>query len=155
MDIKNYQSLITNLPVRQQCFSTKRTTWRSAEKEIGWLESVNYKLFDNAEILRISRQDVFYSKLFYFAELSFDGNPCLILDERLFNVFRDKTYSQFDRLSGINRAAAEKGRYLDYLKVMKEVSLEIGATGEQLELFLFTFGNQLKQAEMLTKELVS
>ena len=59
MDIKNYQTLITHLPVRQQCFSTKRATWRPAEKEIGWLESLNDKLFDNAETLRINRQDVF------------------------------------------------------------------------------------------------
>ena len=220
MDIKNYQTLITHLPVRQQCFSTKRATWRPAEKEIGWLESLNDKLFDNAETLRINRQDVFdttdirekilktiywgyprnmrgnhfvdllddiekiektidylrsienlgrvhlekaqanfksvtgigistYSKLLYFADLSFDGNPSLILDERLFNVFRNKTYLQFDRLSGINRAASEKGRYLDYLEVMKAVSLEIGVTGEQLELFLFTFGNQLKETSTL------
>ena len=90
-----------------------------------------------------------YSKLLYFADLSFDGNPSLILDERLFNVFRNKTYLQFDRLSGINRAASEKGRYLDYLEVMKAVSLEIGVTGEQLELFLFTFGNQLKETSTL------
>ena len=223
MDLKNYQPLISNLPVRQQCFSTKRKTWGPAEREIDWLKSVNDRLFDSPyeeKSLRISRQDVFdttntrekilkaiywgypsgmrgnhfvnllrkivqiektinellsipnpssddlkqaqadlndvtgigistYSKLLYFADLSFDGNPCLILDERLFNVFRNKTYLQFDHLSGINRASAEKGGYLDYLEAMKAVSLEIGATGEQLELFLFTFGNQLKETSSL------
>ncbi len=62
MDIDNYRILISNLPVRQQCFTTKRTTWVKAEKEIDWLKDLNNKLFDNKDTLNISRQDIFNTK---------------------------------------------------------------------------------------------
>jgi hypothetical protein len=49
MNLYNYKSIISNLPVRQQCFTTKRNTWLKAEKEIPWLTGMNNILFDNQE----------------------------------------------------------------------------------------------------------
>lgn len=62
MNIENYKILISNLPVRQQCFTTKRTTWNKAENEIEWLKSLNNKLFGDKKTLTISRQDIFETK---------------------------------------------------------------------------------------------
>ena len=59
MNMDRYKTLISNLPVRQQSFTTKRATWRKAEREIDWLENLNDKLFVDKDTLSISRQDIF------------------------------------------------------------------------------------------------
>jgi hypothetical protein len=189
MNILNYKILIANLPVRQQCFTTKRTTWNKAEYEISWLKIINDKLFSDKTTLTISRQDIFetedpiekiikviywgytagmrgnhfvnilknidtiknsilkfkansrltdtdfldltktfknveglglstYSKLLYFFKISFNGNPCLILDQRLIDVFANKTYSEYIQIGAIRYGNAEK-KYLNFFTFAK------------------------------------
>jgi len=214
MNIDIYKILISHLPVKQQSFTTKRTTWVKAEKEINWLKELNDKLFGEKPILTISRQDIFetavlretiiktiywgytggmrgnhfvnclkhidlientfkklmqtdspttedfnnltktfkgitglglstYSKLLYFFRLTFDDNPCLILDQRLIDVFASKTYSDFQQLISIRYDNAEK-KYLDFLRLTNQVSKKLETKGENIEQFLFIFGNNLK-----------
>lgn len=214
MNIDSYKILISNLPVRQQCFTTKRTTWLKAENEISWLKKLNDNLFGNLQTLTISRQDIFeatdlreiviktiywgytggmrgnhfvnilkhidliensfkdlkqidnpttddfnnltttfkgvmglglstYSKLLYFLHLTFNDNPCIILDQRLIDVFASKTYSEFQQLSGIRYDNAEK-KYLDFLQLTNQVSKKLKTEGENVEQFLFIFGNNVK-----------
>lgn len=214
MNIDSYKILISNLAVRQQCFTTKRTTWKKAENQIEWLKKKNEQLFGDNKTLTISRQDIFettelreliiktiywgytggmrgnhfinilkhidliensfkklthiakpttddfnqltasfknvaglglstYSKLLYFLQLTFNGNPCLILDQRLIDVFKSKTYSEFGSLSRIRYDNAEK-KYLDFLRLTNEISKELETEGENIEQFLFIFGNNLK-----------
>lgn len=214
MNINNYKILISNLPVRQQCFTTKRTTWTKAENEIKWLKNLNDKLFGDNKTLTISRQDIFetneprkaiiktiywgytagmrgnhflnilknidtienvlrtlrdktnptttdfndltltfknvaglglstYSKLLYFFKISFNGNPCVILDQRLIDVFASKTYSNFQQLNKIRYDNAEKN-YLDFLQLIKQLANDLETHGENIEQFLFIFGNNLK-----------
>lgn len=215
MKIENFKSLILNLPVRQQSFKTKRTTWKKAEEKIDWLTDLNDNLFENQAILNISRQDIFnttsstrefilktiywgytsgmrgnhfinilkeiqtlestfnemkdksnltssdfvyltkafkqipglglstYSKLLYFLGMKFNNNPCLILDQRLIDVFVSKTYSDYSSLSRINYNNAES-KYLDYLDITNKISHDLKTHGENIELFLFQFGNNLK-----------
>jgi hypothetical protein len=204
--------------MRQQCFTTKRTTWLKTENEINWLKHLNDKIFDNNSTLTISRQDIFetkepreaiiktiywgytagmrgnhfvnilkhidtientllalrqkstptnndfheltatfknvaglglstYSKLLYFFKISFNENPCLILDQRLIYVFASKAYSNFQQLSNIRYDNAEK-KYLDFLHLTRQVASNIETEGENIELFLFTFGNNLKISNM-------
>jgi hypothetical protein len=85
-----------------------------------------------------------YTKLLYFHNASFNGYPCLILDERLLNVFGSKSFVEFESLCNLKRDNAQKG-YLKYLKVIKEVSEDLGTEGENVEQFLFLFGNHLKK----------
>jgi hypothetical protein len=214
MNIDRYKILISNLPVRQQCFTTKRKTWLKAENEISWLKQLNNNLFGDKSTLTISRQDIFetknpreiiiktiywgytagmrgnhfvnilkhidaienallslrqklnptttdfndltatfknvtglglstYSKLLYFFKISFNDNPCLILDQRLIDVFTSKTYTDFQQLSNIRYDNAEK-KYLDFLQLTGQLASNIETEGEHIELFLFTFGNNLK-----------
>ena len=214
MNLNSYKTLILNLPVRQQSFTTKRTNWKKAEKEIYWLNHLNDKLFSNKSTLTISRQDIFetldlreiiiktiywgytggmrgnhfvnilrhidllvdtfeklkniekprtedfnnlttifqgvtglglstYSKFLYFIQLKFNDNPCLILDQRLIDVFVSKSYKDFQQLSNLRYYNAEK-KYLDFLQLTNLVSKKLGIEGENIEQFLFLFGNNLK-----------
>jgi seryl-tRNA synthetase len=215
MNINNYKILISNLPVRQQCFTTKRTTWSKAESEFKWLKNLNNKLFGDNKTLTISRQEIFetndtreiiiktiywgytagmrgnhfikilkyietiekalrtlkeksnlttndfndliltfknieglglstYSKLLYFFKVKFNDNPCLILDQRLINVFASKTYKNFQQFDNIRYDNAEK-KYLDFLQLAKQLAIDLETHGENIELFLFSFGNNLKE----------
>ena len=225
MKIINYKALISDLPVRQQSFVTKRSTWLKAEKEIDWLTSMNDKIFENQKILNISRQDVFnttnsmrelilktiywgytggmrgnhfvnilrtiptienvlenlknkcnpstndfkdlaitlksipglglstYTKLLYFLEIQFNNNPCLILDKKLIDVFAAKTYDDFSTLGQINYNNSEK-KYLDYLEITNKLSIDLKTKGENIEQFLFLFGNKLK-LDSLVKHKIS
>jgi hypothetical protein len=215
MRINLYQDLIQNLPVKQQSFTTKRTTWRKAEKDIDWLSSYNDSLFSQNGILFTSRQDIFnskksitelvlktiywgytrgmrgnhfvnilknlprlesilleftnnpaltvkdfiylvdsfkdipglglstYSKILYFLKVSFNNNPCLILDQRLIDVFASEFYMEYSTLKRINYSNAES-YYLDYLAITKSLANDLKTDGENIELFLFIFGNNLK-----------
>lgn len=214
MEIDKYKILISNLPIRQQSFTTKRTTWLKAENQIEWLKQMNNKLFGNNPILTISRQDIFetqnireqiiktiywgytrgmrgnhfvnilekidlienslkklkqtpkpdskhfeeliknfkavkglgistYSKLLYFLQLTFNNNPCLILDQRLIDAFASKTYSDFQSLSNIKYDNAER-QYLDFLSLTNKLSKDLETDGENIEQFLFIFGNNIK-----------
>ncbi len=214
MNIESYKILISNLPVRLQCFTTKRKTWNKAENEIDWLKNLNDRLFGDKKTLTISRHDIFetkdpremiiktiywgymagmrgnnfvnilkhidniensllllrqnanpttsdfleltanfknvvglglstYSKLLYFFKIKFNDNSCLILDQRLIDVFASKTYSDFQQISNINYNNAEK-KYLDFLKLTRQLASKIETEEENIEQFLFMFGNNLK-----------
>jgi hypothetical protein len=218
MKIEIYKILISTLPVRQQCFTTKRTTWLKAENEISWLKQINDHLFGDKSTLTISRQDIFetadlretiiktiywgytggmrgnhfvnilahidlientfknlkqiyrlttedfnnltttfkgvtglglstYSKLLYFLQIKFNDNPSLILDQQLIDVLSSKTYSDFQQLSNIRYDNAEK-KYLAYLQATRQLANDLETEGENIELFLFTFGNNLKTGNM-------
>jgi hypothetical protein len=51
--------LIANLPVRQQCFTTRRGTWQNFENQIPWLMAINERLFEENISVNISRNDIF------------------------------------------------------------------------------------------------
>jgi hypothetical protein len=215
MNLENYKGLISNLPVRQQSCSTKRSTWKTAETEIVWLADLNNKLFENQKTLNISQQDIFnsrgiirelilrtfywgypngmrgnhfvnilqniqilettlnelkrrenltseyfdevigmfkkipgiqlstYSKLLYFLGIKINGNPCVILDQRLISVLASKAFDDFSSLSGITYNNAQKN-YCDFLNLVNQKSIELGTQSENIEQFLFIFGNYLK-----------
>lgn len=214
MELDYYKTLVSKLPVRQQSFTTKRTTWEKAENQIEWLRKLNNNLFDNKKTLEISRQDIFettdlreliiktiywgytsgmrgnhfvnilkhidllenifgnlkqiqnptsndfnklsqafkdisglglstYSKLLYFLQINFNNNPCLILDQRLIDVFAAETYSEFNSIKKIRYDNAEK-KYLDFLQLTNELSEKLKTEGENIEQFLFIFGKNLK-----------
>lgn len=84
-----------------------------------------------------------YTKFLQLRGFRFDGIPALILDERIIRVLRSNTFEEFQNLSKI--AEYNKERYYPlYLKCMNECAKDLDTTPEHLELFLFTFGNNLK-----------
>ena len=89
-----------------------------------------------------------YSKLLYFRDFKFDGVPALILDERLIRVFKNKVFKEFEPLSQISQYNSVK-MYGAYLQIMSEFSEQYRVSGEQIEQFLFIFGNHLKTTDSL------
>jgi len=215
MLLDNYQPLLQSLPVLQQSFTTKRSTWETAEKSIVWLGELNDKLFQQRATLELSRQDIFshsgstselivktiywgypngmrgnhfvnilknievltdtldsmkskssldeseyeslvksfdsvpglgmstFSKVLYFMKIRFNGNPSLILDLRLIDVFRSNVFADFNELKSIRYDNTRK-HYLNYIRIMNELANRLGTSGECIEQFLFIFGNNLK-----------
>ena len=75
--------------------------------------------------------------------IKFNKNPCLILDQRLIDVFAQKRFDEFQDLNRISYSNAES-KYLDYLEITNKVSNELITSGENIEQFLFIFGSNLK-----------
>ncbi|RQP11969.1 MAG: hypothetical protein EAS48_05805 [Chryseobacterium sp.] len=82
------------------------------------------------------------SKLLYFRTHVYDGYHALILDERLIRVFRNQIFQEFAELKHISRANA-LSNYMLYLRTMHIVASQLRVPTENLEMFLFTFGNNL------------
>ena len=89
-----------------------------------------------------------YSKLLYFLDFKFDGVPALILDERLIRVFKNRGFKEFEPLSEISQYNSVK-MYGAYLQIMSQLSEQYKVSGEQIEQFLFIFGNHLKTTDSL------
>ena len=83
-----------------------------------------------------------YSKLLYFFDIKINNKPCLIIDKRLLDVFKSNTFTDFDSLSKI-RGDNEK-KYFDCLTIIKNAAERLETKGENIEQFLFIFGNNLK-----------
>ena len=215
MTLKNYQPLLQSLPVMHQSFTTKRSNWVNAEKQIDWLKELNDQLFQNQPTLELSRRNLFshtgstrewvvkiiywgypngmrgnnfvnilsnmepleealdnirmkgspdgldyeslirifdsiqglgmstFSKILYFMGIQFNGNPSLILDLRLIDVFRSNVFADFAELKALRYDNTRK-HYLNYIRIMNELANRLGTSGESIEQFLFIFGNNLK-----------
>jgi hypothetical protein len=215
MILDSYQSLLQSLPVLHQSFTTKRSNWNNAEKQVEWLQELNDQLFINHSTLELSRQDLFshtgsthelivkviywgnpngmrgnnfvnilnsmsvlevaldniklrsnpddsdyeslvkvfdsvpglgmstFSKILYFMGVTFNGNASLILDLRLINVFRSNMFADFNELKSIRYDNTRK-HFLNYIRIMNELTKRLGTSGESIEQFLFIFGNNLK-----------
>jgi thermostable 8-oxoguanine DNA glycosylase len=79
----------------------------------------------------------------YFRTFKFGDFNALILDDRLLRVFQHGEFKEFEKLKNLKRTNA-MSNYLYYLEIMHETAKEIGVSPENLEMFLFTFGNNLK-----------
>jgi hypothetical protein len=85
------------------------------------------------------------SKFLYFFKFKIDGYDCLILDSRIIEVLKSGYYEELHALQSISEFN-KLGNYLLYLKLMKQVADENGYSIDQLELFLFMFGKNLKSS---------
>ncbi|MFU1857250.1 hypothetical protein ACK8HY_09555 [Sphingobacterium sp. NGMCC 1.201703] len=85
-----------------------------------------------------------YSKLLYFLGVSlFGAGSALILDERIIRIFKSQKFEEFN---SFNRISIENGYryYLNYIQRIHELATQMQVKEDQIELFLFTFGNNLK-----------
>ena len=60
---------------------------------------------------------------------------------------RDRCYSDLQQLCKIRYDNAEK-KYLEFLQLTRQLANKFETEGENIELFLFTFGNNLKPTNM-------
>lgn len=85
-----------------------------------------------------------FTKLLYFFNFHIDGYRCLILDSRIINVLQQDSFKELSALNKISEVNKDS-HYIGYLKLMGEVAKSCNCSVDQLELFLFMFGNNLKQ----------
>lgn len=83
------------------------------------------------------------SKFLYFRTFKFGLYDALILDERLMKVFQEGVFEEFENLKYVNRGNSISN-YLKYLKTMNQTANQLRVKPENLEMFLFTFGNNIK-----------
>jgi hypothetical protein len=84
-----------------------------------------------------------YTKLLYFLMIKFENQACLILDQRLIDLFASRKFVEFESLKHIRYTNAQYN-YLDYLTIMHASAVELNVSGENIEQFLFLFGKNLK-----------
>lgn len=85
------------------------------------------------------------SKLLYFFSIKINGCRCLIMDARIIRVLNNAHFTELRSFSTITEQNG-KNYYADYLKRCAELSKKYGYKPDQLELFLFMFGNNLKKS---------
>ena len=89
-----------------------------------------------------------FTKILYFFKITLDGYRCLILDSRIIEVLKSGKFQELDTLKKITEFNKHK-YYPDYLRLMAEIAKANDYTVDQLELFLFMFGNSLKPVDSL------
>lgn len=82
------------------------------------------------------------TKFLYFLKVSIEGKQILILDDKLINVFNKKVFLDFNDTKKISRGNGMN--YLIYLRRMHETAKKLKVKPDQLEMFLYLFGNSLK-----------
>lgn len=86
------------------------------------------------------------SKILYFKRVTIESNPALILDKRVIDALKCGRYTDFgiDQFKDV-RNNNSAYTYMDYLNFMHSMAQQIKVIPDQLELFLFEFGSNLKQ----------
>ncbi|WP_026769110.1 hypothetical protein [Asinibacterium sp. OR53] len=85
------------------------------------------------------------TKLLYFFNIKMDGNRCLIMDARIIRILNNTEFKELRSFFGMGTNEQSGIRhYADYLRVCSQLSKKYGYKPDQLELFLFLFGNNLK-----------
>ena len=84
-----------------------------------------------------------WTKFLHFLRIDVGGWPALILDGKIIDVFRRAVFCEFSALARVSYNNGPR-RYVDYLRSMYGVAAKLGVDADKLEMFLFTFGNALK-----------
>ncbi|MBS1663650.1 MAG: hypothetical protein JST68_21585 [Bacteroidetes bacterium] len=87
------------------------------------------------------------TKFLYFFGFTLNGYRCLILDRRIVEVLNAGTFAELSILGSITEYNKERA-YPAYLRIMHQLSEKNGYSVDQLELFLFQFGRNLKAAAL-------
>jgi len=85
------------------------------------------------------------TKFLYFFDFTLEGYRCLILDSRIVDVLNARTFAELTMPDYITEYNKERA-YPIYLQLMHRLSEKNGYQVDQLELFLFQFGRNLKAA---------
>lgn len=84
------------------------------------------------------------TKFLYFLRTTIEGDRTLILDNRIMSVINSGLYEPYESLQGINPSNAIN-LYPTYLSITQQLSEDLQVQPDQIEMFLFTFGNNLSK----------
>jgi len=83
------------------------------------------------------------TKFIYFLELEIEGYRSLILDQRVMDYYNNKRFSAL-AVDGVITNQNGWKYYKEYIIQMRGLARQFQTTEDQLEAFIFTFGNNLK-----------
>ncbi|MEP5254314.1 MAG: hypothetical protein ABJQ39_04570 [Winogradskyella arenosi] len=84
------------------------------------------------------------TKFTHFLNTTIEGNKAVILDERIIRALKRESFEEFEHLKKINHSNAQR-LYPEYLKTVDKLSKSMNVLPDQIEMFLFTFGNTLSE----------
>jgi hypothetical protein len=87
-----------------------------------------------------------WTKLLHFLRIRIGRWPALILDRKIVDVFTRCAFCEFSELAGISYANGPR-HYVDYLRSMYDAAAKLEVDADKLEMFLFMFGNGLKNGK--------
>jgi hypothetical protein len=85
-----------------------------------------------------------YSKLLYFLKIKICDYPALILDFRIIVIFERQTFNEFSQFRSIRRHNA-RVYYIDYLRVSYQLAQNLDTYSENIEQFIYIFGDSIKE----------
>ena len=83
------------------------------------------------------------SKLLYFLDLELEGYRCQILDDIIIEVIKSEKFEELLHLQNLNRSNAFN-QYTSYNRTLSDISSNLDCTPDQVELFIYMFGRNLK-----------
>lgn len=88
------------------------------------------------------------SKLLYFKKLKIESNPAMILDRRVINAINGETRFVDSGIEQFRELKYENGGnyYIRYLAFLDELAAQMNVKPDQIEMFLYEFGTNLKIA---------
>jgi len=129
----HFPNILRNISVIEKvlttCFDCKNiNNWKN-----------HYRTVSSIEGLGLST----YTKFLYFLKMRIENHPALILDLRLIDVFKKGVFSEFKELKKIRYDNAPD-LYPHYLQIMNTTATKYDLTHDNVEMFLFEFGGNLK-----------
>ncbi len=91
------------------------------------------------------------SKILYFFEVKIEGSKSLILDRRIIEILNSGLYMELASIKQINEYNKIK-LYAEYLTLMNDAANTLKLIPDQLEYFLFHFGQNLKDNELMNSK---
>lgn len=82
------------------------------------------------------------TKFTHFLNTTIEGRKAVILDLQIIEAINTGRFEEFDSLKGISYQNA-LNKYLNYIKIVSELSEKLKVKPDQIEMFLFTFGRVL------------
>lgn len=86
------------------------------------------------------------TKFTHFLDTTIEGKRAVILDFQIIKAINTGRFEEFNSLKGISYQNAPN-RYLNYLKIVNELSEKLKVEPDQIEMFLFTFGRLLSEPQ--------
>lgn len=129
----HFSSIMRNISAIEKvltiCFDNKNIcNWESHHRTVSSIEGLGLST---------------YTKFLYFLKMRIENYPALILDLRLIDVFKKGVFSEFRELKRIRYDNAPD-LYPKYLQLMETTATKYDLTYDNLEMFLFEFGGNLK-----------
>ncbi|PRP66285.1 8-oxoguanine DNA glycosylase OGG fold protein [Nonlabens agnitus] len=112
----------------------KLKSYRNADLEMQKIES------DMNQISGLAISSI--TKFTHFMNTTVNGHKAIILDQQIMNTIQLNRFKDLEPLMGVKPTNAVR-RYPDYIKIIDQLSIDLNATPDQIEMFIFLFGRTM------------